>query len=147
MKKLGLALGLSALVALAGSSAALARLVDASGVLGFRNPAIVHWPGGTNARLVYINERLYPDTVMTSPIDNENATIDFAFGMDSATTSSTTSKTTETVEPIYVIPTEFEWMDPAYVPGFSHLPQSAPDAGAAAATIVTLCADSGCLVP
>jgi hypothetical protein len=79
VNRIALATSLSLLVVFGAPVAALAAFRTGSdGYIHARDNSIVVERGG-NARLVFINEKLYPDTVTLAPIDDENATLAYAF--------------------------------------------------------------------
>lgn len=67
MKKLVLAIGLGAYVVFSASANSLAanRTDIASGVAAIRDSRIAWAVTGTNARLLFLNEALYPETTVT----------------------------------------------------------------------------------
>jgi hypothetical protein len=147
VKKLVTAIALSAFsLSIASVVVIAANAIDNNtAVRGARNTAIVHWPGGTNAMLVFINERLYPDTYAVAPIDDESATLAFAFGADASGTSAvdTTTSDLATTDGTSDLATTDE-MSPEYdeyVPAFRY------DDTAAKSGADTSCADEGCLTP
>jgi hypothetical protein len=66
MKKLGLAIGLGAYIVFSASASSLAyhRADGASGVAAVVNSRIAWSETGTNPRLLFLNEALYPDTTI-----------------------------------------------------------------------------------
>jgi hypothetical protein len=70
MKKLALAIGLGAYVVFSASANSLAanRIDTASGVAAIRDTRIAWAVTGTNARLLFLNEALYPETTVTAPV-------------------------------------------------------------------------------
>jgi hypothetical protein len=68
MKKLALAIGLGAYVVFGASTGALAayRVDNTAGVATVRESRIAWSETATNARLLFLNEALYPDTSATS---------------------------------------------------------------------------------
>ena len=77
MNKLALATSISALLALASPLTALAA--DSAGGSLFARDNSIAVERGSNARLVFLNEKLYPDTFAVAPIDDENASLAYAF--------------------------------------------------------------------
>jgi hypothetical protein len=69
MKKLALAIGLGAYVVFSASANSLAalRTDTASGVAAIRDSRIAWSITGTNARLLFLNEALYPETTAAAP--------------------------------------------------------------------------------
>jgi hypothetical protein len=67
VKKLALAIGLGAYVVFSASANSLAanRIDTASGVAAIRDSRIAWAVTGTNARLLFLNEALYPETTVT----------------------------------------------------------------------------------
>ena len=70
MKKLALAIGLGACVGFSASANSLAasRIDTASGVVAIRDSRIAWSVTGTSARLLFLNEALYPDTTGTAAV-------------------------------------------------------------------------------
>jgi hypothetical protein len=70
MKKLALAIGLGAYVVFSASANSLAanRIDTASGVAAIRDSRIAWAVTGTNARLLFLNEALYPETTVTAAV-------------------------------------------------------------------------------
>ena len=68
MKRLALAIGLGAYVVFGASSGALAayRVDNTAGVAAIRDSRIAWSETATNARLLFLNEALYPDTTATA---------------------------------------------------------------------------------
>src|SRR5712691_11307137 len=68
MKKLALAISLGAYIAFSASASALAalRIDNAAGVASIRDSRVAWSVTGTNARLLFLNEALYPETTDTS---------------------------------------------------------------------------------
>lgn len=66
MKKLGLAIGLGAYIVFSSSASSLAahRADGASGAAAVVNGRIAWAETGTNPRLLFVNEALYPDTTV-----------------------------------------------------------------------------------
>jgi len=64
MKKLALAISLGAYIAFSASASALAalRIDNAAGVASIRDSRVAWSVTGTNARLLFLNEALYPET-------------------------------------------------------------------------------------
>ena len=81
MGRLALAVTLGSLALLATASGVLAAYRADDGIMhgATRSTAMIVWAGGTNARLVFINEAVAPDTYAVAPIDDEWATLRFAF--------------------------------------------------------------------
>jgi len=81
VRRLALAATLGSLALLAASSAVLAAYRADDGTMrgATHNTAMIVWAGGANARLVFINEAVAPDTYSVAPIDDEWATLRFAF--------------------------------------------------------------------
>jgi hypothetical protein len=74
MKKLALAIDCGAIIAFSTSEASLAAVrSDNSGAYA----RVIVWSGGPNVGLVFVNERLYPDTI-TSDTDNTIASMGIA---------------------------------------------------------------------
>jgi hypothetical protein len=76
VKKLGLAIGLGAYIVFGASSGSLAayRVDNTAGVATVRDSRIAWSETATNARLLFLNEALYPDTTAqpnTSRTDTE----------------------------------------------------------------------------
>lgn len=69
MKKLALAIGLGAYIVFSASANSLAALRSdtSSGVAAIRDSRIAWWITGTNARLLFVNEALYPETGSATP--------------------------------------------------------------------------------
>jgi hypothetical protein len=85
MNRIALATSLSLLVVLGAPVAALAAWrTDSNTGYIFAPAAAFMTERSTNLRLRFINERLYPDTLTLAPIDDENATLAFAFSGDVA---------------------------------------------------------------
>jgi len=80
VNKLALVTSISALLALASPLTALAA--DSVGGSLFARDSSIVVERGSNARLVFLNEKLYPDTLAVAPIDDENATLAYAFSSD-----------------------------------------------------------------
>lgn len=59
-----LGIGLGASIAFGASTGALAAYIgdNTSGATAARDSRIAVWSSGTNSRLIYVNEMLYPDT-------------------------------------------------------------------------------------
>src|SRR5207249_4304506 len=70
MKKLALAIGLGAFVVFSASANSLAasRIDTASGVVAIRDSRIAWSVTGTSARLLFLNEALYPETTGTAAV-------------------------------------------------------------------------------
>ncbi len=72
MKKLALAISLGAYIAFSASASALAalRIDNSAGVASIRDSRVAWSVTGTNARLLFLNEALYPETtiVVTSSL-------------------------------------------------------------------------------
>jgi len=68
MKKLALAIGLGAYIVFSASASALAalRADTAAGIAANRDSRLAWSVTGTNARLLFLNEALYPETTDTS---------------------------------------------------------------------------------
>lgn len=81
MRKLAFAVTLTVFVIVLSSPVVLAaHRADRMNIFGTAgDSAVVRWSGANNARLVFINERLYPDTYSVAPIDDETATLWLAF--------------------------------------------------------------------
>ena len=67
MKKLALAIGLGAYIVFSASASSLAalRADTAAGIAANRDSRLAWSVTGTNARLLFLNEALYPDTSAT----------------------------------------------------------------------------------
>ncbi len=81
MKGLALAVTLGSLALLASASDALAAHRADDGLMrgATRSTAMIVWAAGANARPVFMNEAVAPDTYSVAPIDDEWATLRFAF--------------------------------------------------------------------
>jgi hypothetical protein len=80
VNKLALATSISALIALASPLTVLAA--DSSGGALFARDSSISIERDTDLRLLFLNEKLYPDTLTLAPIDDENATLAYAFSSD-----------------------------------------------------------------
>jgi len=71
MKKLALAIGLGAYIAFGASASALAalRIDNAAGVASIRDSRVAWSVTGTNPRLLFLNEALYPETTGVTIVD------------------------------------------------------------------------------
>ena len=100
MRRLALAVTLGSLALLATSAAVLAAYRVDDGIMrgATRGTAMVVWAGGTNARLVFINEAVAPDTYSVAPIDDEWATLRFAFSATGDASSATGARRADHVE-------------------------------------------------
>jgi hypothetical protein len=82
VNRIALATSLSLLVVFGAPVAALAAFRTGSDAYVHARDNSIIVERGSNARLVFINEKLYPDTVTLAPIDDENATLAYAFSSD-----------------------------------------------------------------
>jgi hypothetical protein len=92
MKKLALAISLGAYIVLSASASSLAayRADNASGVAANRDSRIAWSVTGTNARLLFLNEALYPETTGTAVT---NAQLEHRKGERASTTDASAALT------------------------------------------------------